>query len=89
MSRGGVRRPHVVLTPPVNTPGGFSSPEAETMVPCPVCRAGMVSPSVSSAVRELLAKAVNDGPPDPPPSLPCLHTDILETVPRRPGDDDP
>jgi hypothetical protein len=40
---------------------GEPNTEAETLIPCPVCKKGLVPISVATSVKEALAKA-HDGP---------------------------
>lgn len=65
-----------------------SSPDAITLVPCPVCKYGMLDPSIAAAVKEILDAARTDGPSGS--SLPPLE-DIPSQHPDGPDDpyDDP
>lgn len=62
-------------------------PEAETNVPCPICRQGMVPASLSTHVKYVLAGGRSE-PPDPPSSTAHDVTELppdSEAAPPRRG----
>ena len=66
-SRKSGQRSRISRRPPAAVHDHFAGPEEETKVPCPVCRKGMVSPTVAAAVNAAL-ESVGDGPEIAPPS---------------------
>ncbi len=65
----------MVISDPDN---GFLGPDAETRVPCPVCKKTLVSPSIAAIVKEKVGDALKDLE-----GLPCLHTDIRPILPDQ------
>ncbi len=55
----------------ITDPAGFG-PEAETRVPCPACKKGMVTPPVAALIEVALK--------DLPAALPMLNTDTMDTL---------
>ncbi len=58
------KRPHQMI---IASPGGLD-PEAETRVPCPACRKGIVTIKVAQRVAAAMI--------EPPPSVPRLVSSI-------------